>query len=70
MFMKMRKDLPHVLFFVVIMSLKLNYSEPALFFGLLPLLMRLPARAYAPQDSEAEVRLPVHRASPEHLRGT
>jgi hypothetical protein len=70
MFMKMRKDLPHVLFFVVIMSLKLNYSEPALFFGLLPLLMRLPARARAPQDSEAEVRLPVHRASPEHLRGT
>ena len=70
MFMKMQKDLPHMLFFAVIMSLKLDYSEPALFFALVPLLMRLPTHSYEPRDSEAAVRPPVHQASSRQVSGT
>lgn len=63
MFYRIRKDITHVLFFALLMSLKLSYAEPAVFFGLLPLLMRLPNHVYVRQRAgtrETGVAAPMH----------
>jgi hypothetical protein len=55
MFFRIRKDIAHVLLFGLVMSLKLSYAEPAVFFGLLPLLMRLPAHTYEATQAGSEL---------------
>jgi hypothetical protein len=40
-FWSMRKDVAGILFFAMLMSVKLSYMNPVLYFGLLPLVLRL-----------------------------
>ncbi|MBP0590975.1 hypothetical protein J8I87_14895 [Paraburkholderia sp. LEh10] len=54
-FIRVRKDIPHLLFLVILLTVKLSYAEPVLYIGLLPLLMRLPKQANASiRQPEAE----------------
>jgi hypothetical protein len=69
-FVRMRKDVAHVLFFALIMSLKLSYTSPVLFLGLLPLLMRLPAHAYGEFNAEEAPAAPLRRAGIRERRST
>ncbi|MFP3647118.1 hypothetical protein [Paraburkholderia sp. SIMBA_054] len=43
-FIRIRKDLSHLLFLAVLMSVKLSYADPILYVGLLPLLLHSPMR--------------------------
>jgi len=61
MFLRIRKDIPHVLFFALIMSLKLSYSEPVIFLGLLPLLMRLPTHVPVARRAGTALTPPMFR---------
>jgi hypothetical protein len=56
MFLRMKKDVANVCFFGILMSAKLSYTAPLLYFGLLPLLLRLgtpPSAAVTPESAEA-----------------
>jgi hypothetical protein len=69
-FVRTRKDVAHVLFFALIMSLKLSYTEPVLFLGLLPLLMRLPTHAYGESKVEEAPASALHHARIREQRTT
>jgi hypothetical protein len=60
MFLRIHKDIAHVLLFGLVMSLKLSYAEPAVFFGLLPLLMRLPLHRYEATQAGSELTAATH----------
>ena len=72
-FIRIKKDLSHLLFLVVLMSVKISYADPVLYIGLLPLLLRQSqgsdarSRSAATQSfkpaNTAEVR---HRPYPSH----
>jgi hypothetical protein len=44
LFCRIRKDVAGILFMAMLMSVKLSFTNPILYFGLLPLVMRLPER--------------------------
>ncbi|CAD6524705.1 hypothetical protein LMG28140_01669 [Paraburkholderia metrosideri] len=60
MFLRMRKNLTTVLFFAALMTSKLSYTYPALYYGLLPLLIVLP-EPKEPAASEVHELMSVSR---------
>jgi len=48
-FIRIKKDLSHLLFFLVLMSVKISYADPILYVGLLPLLLR-PSKCVTPHS--------------------
>jgi hypothetical protein len=67
-FIRMRKDVTSILFFAVLVSSKLSYTFPVLFFGLLPMLMRLPAWSIRAADRDESSQLCIEQRMPPGAR--
>ncbi|MEA3120051.1 MAG: hypothetical protein QOI13_3321 [Paraburkholderia sp.] len=69
-FLRMRKDVGTVCFFGLLMTTKLSYTAPVLYFGLLPLILRLgaPPRVAVTPRSVGSVNAPRHRGDPSCAR--
>jgi hypothetical protein len=63
MFLRMRKNIANLFFFGLLMSAKLSYTAPILYFGLLPLMLRLRTQPIADVASAVPV-VPAASVSP------
>jgi hypothetical protein len=66
-FIRIKKDLSHLLFLVVLLSVKISYADPVLYIGLLPLLLRPTKRADATsRNSASQSFKPLNSAEVRH----